>query len=85
MFVVETILRLVMASQTYVQAGIDPLPRTSAASKTFRPKNVVGVGVSLFQLPWEIRDQASVGEPAVQRGARSSQRVDGRFLSRIFT
>jgi dolichol-phosphate mannosyltransferase len=55
MFVVEMLLRLIKSGQSYVQVGIHPLPRTSGASKTFRPRNVAGIGLSLLHLLWDMR------------------------------
>jgi hypothetical protein len=55
MLVVEMLLRLIKAGQSYRQVGIRPLPRSSGASKTFRPRNVVGIGVSILHLVWDIR------------------------------
>jgi glycosyltransferase involved in cell wall biosynthesis len=54
MFVVEILLRLIKAGQSYVQVGIRPLPRSGGASKTFRPRNVVGVAVSILHLIWDM-------------------------------
>jgi glycosyltransferase involved in cell wall biosynthesis len=55
MFVVEMLLRLIQAKQSYVQVGINPLPRSGGASKTFRPRNIVGIGLSILHLIWDMR------------------------------
>ena len=76
MFVVETVLRLVKSGQRYVEVGLDPLPRSSGASKTFRPRNVAGIAVSLLHLFWEIRVmRRSLGLP------KGEELVDGENVS----
>jgi glycosyltransferase involved in cell wall biosynthesis len=64
LFVAELLVRLLRARQTYVEVGLQPLPRSSGSSKTFRLKNVIDVFVSVLRLFWELR---------VRRGGQGNQ------------
>jgi glycosyltransferase involved in cell wall biosynthesis len=55
LFVAELLVRLLRAGQTYVEVGLQPLPRSSGSTKTFRLRNVVDVFLSVMRLFWEIR------------------------------
>jgi glycosyltransferase involved in cell wall biosynthesis len=61
MFVAEVLIRLLMAGQTYVEVGLQPLSRSSGSTKTFRLRNVVGVLASVARLLWELRVQRTLG------------------------
>jgi glycosyltransferase involved in cell wall biosynthesis len=55
LFVAELIVRLLRERQTYVEVGLQPLPRSSGSTKTFRLENVVNVFGSILLLFWELR------------------------------
>ncbi len=55
LFVAELLIRLLRMRQTYVEVGLQPLPRSGGTTKTFRLKNVVDVFVSVIRLFWELR------------------------------
>ena len=55
LFVAELLIRLLRACQTCVAVGLQPLPRSGGATKTFRLKNVVDVFASVIRLFWLLR------------------------------
>src|SRR5262245_24322284 len=55
LFVAEVLIRLLRAGQTYVEVGLQPKPRTSGATKTFRLKNILGVCRGVMRLFWALR------------------------------
>jgi dolichol-phosphate mannosyltransferase len=57
LFVAELLVRLLRSGQTYVEVGLQPLPRSSGATKTFRLRNIVDVLASVVRLFWELRVQ----------------------------
>jgi glycosyltransferase involved in cell wall biosynthesis len=66
LFVAELLVRLLRARQTYVEVGLQPLPRSSGATKTFRISNVLDVFASMMRLFWELRVSRHDGVPAPQ-------------------
>jgi glycosyltransferase involved in cell wall biosynthesis len=75
LFVAELLVRLLRAGQTYVEVGIQPLPRSSGATKTFRIGNVTDLMGSVMRLFWELRIQRLFGSAAhvdvpITRGER---------------
>lgn len=58
LFVAELLVRLLRRRQSYVEVGIQPKPRTSGSTKTFRLKNVTDVVGSVMRLFWELRVRA---------------------------
>ena len=60
LLVAELLVRLLRARQTYVEVGLQPLPRSSGATKTFRLKNVADVFRSVMRLFWELRVSRAV-------------------------
>jgi hypothetical protein len=67
--VAELLVRLLRARQTYVEVGLQPLPRSSGTTKTFRLKNVIDVFGSVMRLFWELRlhrSFASTPQPDVR-------------------
>jgi glycosyltransferase involved in cell wall biosynthesis len=68
-FVAELLVRLLRARQSYVEVGLQPLPRSSGGTKTFRLKNVIDVFGSTLRLFWELRVQHAFGlkgQPDIQ-------------------
>jgi glycosyltransferase involved in cell wall biosynthesis len=63
MFVPELLIRLLRSGQSYVEVGLQPLPRSSGATKTFRIRNVVDVTRSALGLFWELRVARKVTTP----------------------
>jgi dolichol-phosphate mannosyltransferase len=61
LFIAELLIRLLRARQTYVEIGLQPLPRSSGSTKTFRLRNVLDVFASAIRLFWELRVQRPVG------------------------
>jgi glycosyltransferase involved in cell wall biosynthesis len=57
LFVAELLVRLLRSGQSYVEVGLQPLPRTSGATKTFRLRNILDVFASVMRLFWELRVQ----------------------------
>jgi dolichol-phosphate mannosyltransferase len=55
LFVAELLVRLLRSGQSYVEIGLQPLPRSSGATKTFRLKNVIDVFGKVVRLFWELR------------------------------
>jgi glycosyltransferase involved in cell wall biosynthesis len=55
LFVAELLVRLLRTRQTYVEVGLQPLPRSSGSTKTFRIRNIVDVFTSVMRLFWELR------------------------------
>jgi dolichol-phosphate mannosyltransferase len=55
MIVPEILLRMVKSGQTYLELPLQPKPRSSGTTKTFRLRNLVGVGRSLARLFWQIQ------------------------------
>ena len=51
----EILLRMVKSGRTYVEIPLQPQPRTSGSTKTFRVRNVVAVALSLASLFWDIQ------------------------------
>ena len=83
LFVAELLVRLLRAHQTYVEVGLQPLPRSSGATKTFRLKNIVNVFGSVMRLFWELRVRGVFGasvQPDVEV-AESDQAVRSRVRS----
>ena len=68
LFVAEVLLRLLRARQTHVEVGLQPLPRSSGSTKTFRIKNVVDVFESVTSLFWELRIRPVFGPGPARRG-----------------
>jgi glycosyltransferase involved in cell wall biosynthesis len=50
MIVPELVLRLIKAGETYVELPLQPKPRSSGQTKTFRPRNVASVVLSVWRL-----------------------------------
>jgi dolichol-phosphate mannosyltransferase len=50
MIVPELVLRLIKAGESYIELPLQPKPRTSGRTKTFRPRNVASVVMSVFRL-----------------------------------
>jgi len=68
-FVAELLVRLLRSGQSYVEVGLQPRPRTSGATKTFRLRNIVDVFGSVMRLFWELRVRRAVaasGAPDVR-------------------
>jgi len=83
LFVAELVIRLLRAHQTYLEVGLQPLPRSSGATKTFRLKNIINVFGSVIRLFWELRVRR-VFEASAQPGveaAESDQAVRSRVRS----
>ncbi len=57
LFVAELLVRLLRSGQSYVEVGLQPLPRTSGATKTFRLRNILDMLASVMRLFWELRVQ----------------------------
>jgi glycosyltransferase involved in cell wall biosynthesis len=64
LFVAELIVRLLRAHQTYLEVGLQPLPRSSGATKTFRLKNIINVFGSVMCLFWELRVRSAFSASA---------------------
>jgi hypothetical protein len=54
-FVAELLIRLIKSGQRYVEVGLQPMPRSAGATKTFRIRNVMDVFGSMLRLFWELR------------------------------
>jgi glycosyltransferase involved in cell wall biosynthesis len=63
MIVPEIVLRLIKAGQSYIEIGLDPKPRTSGRTKTFRLSNVVLVGLSVWRLFVDIQVRGRIRRP----------------------
>jgi hypothetical protein len=50
MIVPELLLRLIKAGETYIELPLQPKPRSSGQTKTFRPRNVASVVLSVCRL-----------------------------------
>jgi dolichol-phosphate mannosyltransferase len=50
MIVPELLLRLIKAGETYIELPLQPKPRSSGQTKTFRPRNVASVVLSVGRL-----------------------------------
>jgi glycosyltransferase involved in cell wall biosynthesis len=50
MIVPELVLRLIKAGETYIELPLQPKPRSSGQTKTFRPRNVASVVLSVARL-----------------------------------
>ncbi len=61
MFVAELLLRLLKSGQSYVEVGLQPLPRSSGSTKTFRLRNLTDVFGSVIRLFWELRVRGTLG------------------------
>jgi glycosyltransferase involved in cell wall biosynthesis len=83
LFVAEILVRLLLARQTYVEVGLQPLPRSSGATKTFRPRNVINVFAAVMRFFWELRVRAAFGASGRRdvRAAESDQAVRSRVRS----
>jgi glycosyltransferase involved in cell wall biosynthesis len=55
MFVAEVLLRVLLSDASYSTVGIQPLPRTSGSTKSFRLKNIAAVLSSVARLFWLLR------------------------------
>jgi hypothetical protein len=55
MIVPEILLRMVKSGLPYVEIPLQPQPRTSGTTKTFRLQNLIAVGLSLSRLFWDIQ------------------------------
>mgnify|MGYP006263682583 CR=1 FL=1 len=55
MIVPELVLRLIKAGETYVELPLQPNPRTSGTTKTFRLRNVTSVVRSVIRLFIELQ------------------------------
>jgi dolichol-phosphate mannosyltransferase len=55
MIIPEIVLRLIEHGQTYIEVSLNPKPRTSGRTKTFRVANIVYVGSSVLRLFIDIR------------------------------
>jgi glycosyltransferase involved in cell wall biosynthesis len=55
MIVPEILLRMVKTGLPYVEIPLQPQPRASGTTKTFRLKNVIAVSLSLSRLFWDIQ------------------------------
>jgi dolichol-phosphate mannosyltransferase len=69
-FVAELLVRLLRANQTYVEVALQPLPRSSGSTKTFRLRNIVNVFTAVVSLFWELRVAGSVragAQPGVEK------------------
>ncbi len=58
--VAELLVRLLRARQTYIEVGIQPKPRSSGSTKTFRLRNLIDVFGSVLSLFWELRVRATL-------------------------
>jgi len=72
LFVAELLVRLLLAGQSYVEVGLQPLPRSSGATKTFRLKNVADVFGSALRLFWELRVRRAAA-PSAAHDVRVSE------------
>ena len=63
LFVAELLVRLLRSGQSYVEVGLQPIPRSSGATKTFRLKNIIDVFGNVMRLFWELRVER---QPRVQ-------------------
>lgn len=83
LFVAELLVRLLRAHQTYLEVGIQPLRRSSGATKTFRLKNIVNVFGSVMRLFWDLRVRGVFGAGAQLDVdvTESSQAVRSRIRS----
>ena len=61
LYVAELLVRLLRVGQSYVEVGLQPLPRASGSTKTFRLRNVLDVFASVLRLFWELRVQRPIG------------------------
>lgn len=61
MVVPEIPVRLIYAGQSYVEVGLQPQPRTSGNTKTFRFVNFVFAATSIARLFWSMRTVGSRG------------------------
>jgi len=69
LFVAELLVRLLRSGQSCVEIGLQPLPRSSGSTKTFRLRNVIDVFASVMRLFWELRVQRAppvASEPEVR-------------------
>ena len=73
LFVAELLVRLLRSGQSYVEVALQPLPRSSGATKTFRFRNIVDVFASVMRLFWELR---------VERARHVAAQPDGRIADR---
>ncbi len=61
LFVAELLVRLLRSGQSYVEVGLQPLPRSSGSTKTFRLRNVIDVFGSVIRLFLELRMRRTFG------------------------
>jgi glycosyltransferase involved in cell wall biosynthesis len=73
LFVAELLVRLLRARQTYVEVGLQPLPRSSGSTKTFRLRNILDVFRSVGRLFWELRVRRLFA-PTTETEGRASER-----------
>jgi hypothetical protein len=64
MIVPEILLRMVKSGLSYVEIPLQPQARVSGTTKTFRPRNLLAVSMSLLRLFWDVQI----------RGARRNRR-----------
>ena len=55
MIVPEILLRMVKSGLPYVEIPLQPQPRASGTTKTFRLRNLVAVSISLSRLFWDVQ------------------------------
>jgi glycosyltransferase involved in cell wall biosynthesis len=55
MIVPEILLRMVKSGLPYVEIPLQPQARMSGTTKTFRPRNLIAVSVSLLRLFWDVQ------------------------------
>ena len=59
MIVPEIPIRLIYGGASYLEVGLQPQPRTSGKTKTFRFSNFIFAGTSIARLFWELRVAAA--------------------------
>jgi dolichol-phosphate mannosyltransferase len=75
MIVPELVLRLIKAGETYVELPLQPNPRTSGTTKTFRLRNVTSVVRSVIRLFIELQILRRRGAPPVVSRPKNSSRL----------
>jgi glycosyltransferase involved in cell wall biosynthesis len=70
-YMASILVRLIRSGATFVETGVEISPRRSGATKAFSPRNVMGVGLAIASLFWEVavRDRGRYALKAV--GART--------------
>jgi glycosyltransferase involved in cell wall biosynthesis len=51
----EVVLRLIKTGGTYVEIPLQPQPRTAGVTKSFRPRNLFAMAISLARLFWDMQ------------------------------